>query len=92
MSEMQFGSLPGKRCLSAALKKILSHDHIHIFKETAAYIENDAVGCYNRLVSNLILTVLQKLGLPDTVSKCLRKLWDEVIHLIKTLWNIKCNL
>jgi hypothetical protein len=54
----------------------------------AAFIENDAIGCYDRLVNNLILMLLKKLGLPPTVSKCMGELWDKVIHLIKTVYGI----
>ena len=71
LNDMQFRSRPGKRCISAVLKKILCHDYIRLLKKTAAYIENDAVGCYNQLVHNLILMVLKKLGLPTSVSTCL---------------------
>jgi hypothetical protein len=45
------------------------------------------VGCYDRLVNNLILIVLDKLGLPPTVSKCLGLIWEEAIHLIKTIYD-----
>jgi hypothetical protein len=83
---MQFRSRPGKRCISAVLKKILCHDYIRLLKKTAAYIENDVVGCYNQLVHNLILMVLKKLGLPASVSTCLGILWNEAINLIKTIY------
>jgi hypothetical protein len=86
LPDMQFGSRSGKRCSSAVLKKVLSHDHVRILKHMAAYIENDAIGCYNRLVNNLILMVLQKLGLPSSISHTLSKLWDSTIHLIKTTY------
>jgi hypothetical protein len=56
---MQFGSKPGQRCTSAVLKKVLCHDHIRMLKQTAVFVENDAVGCYDRLINNLILMVLK---------------------------------
>jgi hypothetical protein len=87
-SEMQHGSRPGKQCLSAVLKKVLSHDLVRITKQTAAFIENDAVGCYDRLVKNLVLMLLEKLGLPTTATACLGSLWDKVIHMIKTVYGI----
>lgn len=84
LPEMQFGSRPGKRCVSAVLKKVLSHDHISLMCLTAGFVENDAVGCYDCLMNNLILMVLKKLGLPLSVSTCLGTLWDSAVHFIKT--------
>jgi hypothetical protein len=78
LSEMQFGSRPGKRCMSAVLRKILQHDQTRILKTTAAFVENDATGCYDRLINNIILMVLKKLGLPSTVTSFLGSLWDEI--------------
>ncbi len=58
ISDMQYGSVPGKQCISTVLKKVLSHDHVRITKATASFIENDAIGCYDRLVNNLVLMLV----------------------------------
>lgn len=81
-TEMQVGSRPGKRCQSAVFKKVMSHDHIRMLHTTAAFVKNDAVGCYDHLMNNLILMVLQKLGLSPTTTKALGTLWDSTIHLM----------
>jgi hypothetical protein len=85
---MQHGSVPGKHCLSAVLKKVFSHDYIRLTKTTGAFIENDAIGCYDRLVNNLVLMLMVKLGLPKSVAACIGDLWDNVVHLIKTIYGI----
>lgn len=41
---------PGKQCLSAMLKKVLSHDHVWFTKTTASFKENESIGCYDQLV------------------------------------------
>jgi hypothetical protein len=68
------------------LKKVLEHYHIRLLHQPAAFIENDATGCYDRLVNNLILLVLWKLGISKTATTSLGKLWDQTIHLIKTIY------
>lgn len=42
ISDMQYGSVPGKQCISTVLKKVFSHDHIRLTKSTASFIENDS--------------------------------------------------
>jgi len=88
LSDMQQGSRPGKQCISAVLKKVLSHDILRLKKQSAAFIENDAVGRYDCLVNTLILMLLTKLGLPSSVADCLGVLWDSAVHLIKTIYGI----
>ncbi len=52
----------------------------------AAYMENDAIGCYDRLVNSLILLLMVKLGLPTSPAKCLGNIWDTTTHFIKTIY------
>jgi hypothetical protein len=37
-------------------------------------------------MNNIVLLLLEKLGLPRTATSCLSQLWDTVIHLIKTTY------
>jgi len=90
-SKMQQGSLPGRQCVSAVLQKVLSHDILRLTKWSAAFIENDAIRCFDRLVNKLILMILTKLGIPISEVKCLSQLWDTTIHLIKIIYGISDN-
>jgi hypothetical protein len=41
---MQFGSRPGRNCQSVVLQKVISHDIVRLTRQTAAFMENDAIG------------------------------------------------
>lgn len=56
--DMQHGSRASKRCQSAVLNKQLTFEIHRYIKKPIAYIENDAVGCYDRIVNPLVLLVL----------------------------------
>jgi hypothetical protein len=83
---MQFGSRPGRNCHSAVLQTVLSQDIVCLTRKTAAFLENDAVGCYDRLMNNLLLLILVKIGLPTTVAQSIGEIWDNTIHHIKTMY------
>jgi hypothetical protein len=44
------------------------------------------MGCYDRLVNNLLLLILPHLGMPDTVTTCMWNLWDQTVYHIKTIY------
>jgi hypothetical protein len=83
---MLFGSRPGRNCHSAVLQKVLSHDIIRLTRKTAAFLVNDAVGCYDRLMTSLLLLILVKIGLPTRVAQSIGNIWDNAIHHIKTIY------
>jgi len=52
----------------------------------AAYIENNAIGCYDRIINSLVLLLLRYLGIASSICFCLGSLWDHTTHLIKTAY------
>ncbi len=86
--DMQYGPREGRQCISAVLNQQITHDIIRHKKSTAAFIENDAVGCYDRMANNLLLLEMQRLGLPQTAATALSKTWMHAVHHIKTKYGI----
>jgi hypothetical protein len=88
VSPMQHGSRPGKLCVSAVLNKQLAFEITRYSKKTAAFIENDAIGCYDRLINPLLLLQLRRLGAPVTSTASLHSTWSGTNHRIKTLCGV----
>jgi hypothetical protein len=85
---MQHGSRSGKLCQSAMLNKQLVFDITRYTKETTAFIENDAVGCFDRIANPLVLLILRRLGLPRSVVNSLAQIREEITHVIRTQYGI----
>jgi hypothetical protein len=75
--DMQHGSRSGKLCQSAVLNKQLVFDITRHTKETTAFIENDAVGCFDRIANPLVLLILRRLGLLKSVINSLAQTWEK---------------
>ena len=82
--DMQYGSRPGKLCISPVLNKVISYDVIRQTKVSGAFIENDAIGCYDRLVNSIVFLELRHLGFPIQLLKTIQDAWNNAVHHIKT--------
>jgi hypothetical protein len=55
-------------------------------KQPFVYIENDAIGCYDRIANPLVILFLLKLGVSNLTIQSLANTWSETVHKIKTLY------
>ena len=95
---MQHGSRASKLCHSAVLNKQLTLEIHRYAKKPLAYIENDAVGCYDRninavgcydrIINPLVLLLLRILGLSSTTTASIAATWEKTYHRIKSLYGV----
>jgi hypothetical protein len=88
VSSVQYGSRPGKLCTSAVVNKQLSYEIARQNKCPVAFIENDAIGSYDRQINPLLLLQLKRLGAAALAISSLSQTWMNTWHNIKTLYGI----
>jgi hypothetical protein len=89
--DMQYGSRPGKLCISPVLNKQLTHDVVRQTRTTIAVIENDALGYYDRLMNPLILLAMRWLGVPESLARSIAQTWSQTTHFIKTQFGVSTS-
>jgi hypothetical protein len=57
-------------------------------KETAAFIENDAVSCFDQIVNPLVLLFPLCLRLSKTVVASLAQTWEKTVQHIRTQYGV----
>lgn len=88
LPQIQHGSCLAKLCITAVLNKQLQLEITRYQKTPIAYIENDATGCYNRIVNPLVLLFLRKIGVPSNIVQSLAETWEHTFHRIKTMYGV----
>jgi hypothetical protein len=90
--DMQHGSRASKLCQSAVLNKQLTFEIHRYQKRPLAYIENDAVGCYDRIISPLILIFLRILGLSPSIVSSLASTWEQTYHRVRSMYGLSAEV
>jgi hypothetical protein len=79
ISEHQYGR-SHRTCISPILNKLLT---IQILIQKIVF-DNDAKGCYDRIISGIALLSIRRLGYSKNSVKTLGKLWKKLEHHIST--------
>merc|ERR1712177_78867 len=59
---------PGYHSITAPLNKVLAYDHMCLTKRDGASFDNDAEGCYDRIVPPHALLCCRRMGLPKSAA------------------------
>ena len=88
LNEQQHGSRPRRMTTDALFLARLEKDLIRQTKANSAHMDNDATGCYDRIVTSLGMIASRRLGMPEHAIRCqadtLRSMKYSVKHVYGT--------
>jgi hypothetical protein len=70
LNDQQHGSRPRRMTMDALFLARLEKDLIRQTKTNAAHMDNDATGCYDRIIVSLGMLACRRLGMPTSVIRC----------------------
>jgi len=77
-------STRNQNCTSAVLSKVINLEYSRINKVPTAWIENDAKGCFDRIIPSLAVLNCRRYGAPQVGCRTLASIWNHLVHKIKT--------
>ena len=75
---------PGHMAQSAVLSKVLSYDLIRLAKKVAASMDNDAAGCYDKIVPPHRNVCCRRIGLPKSAARMLATVLNNTVYCLRT--------
>ena len=75
---------PGHIAQSTVLSKVIGYDLIRLAKLTAASMDNNAAGCYDKIVAAHGMLCCRRLGLPKSAAKMLTIILNNTVYFFRT--------
>lgn len=75
---------PGFQSISAALNKVLVYDIMRLTHRDGGSFDNDAEGCYDRIVPPHAMLCCRRMGLPKTAAVMLTNILSQTMYKLKT--------
>ena len=88
LNEQQHGSRPRRMTTDALFFARLEKDLIRQTKANSAHMDNDATGCYDRIVTSLGMIACRRLGVPENAIKCQADTLRLMRYSVKHLYGI----
>ena len=84
LGDSQAGSRPGRCAIDVALQKALTYETALTTKTNLATFDNDATGCYDRIITALAMIACRRLGVPESACLLQAITLASMIYYIKT--------
>jgi hypothetical protein len=88
LNDQQHGSRPRRMTTDAILLSRLEKDLVRQTKTNSAHMDNDATGCYDRIVISLGMLACRQLGMPPNAIRCQAATLALMQYAIKTVHGI----
>lgn len=75
-------STRNQNCTSAVLSKVINLEYSRICKIPTAWRENNAKGCFDRIIPSLAVLNCRRYGAPRVCCKTLAKIWNHLTHIL----------
>ena len=75
---------PGNQSITAALNKVLAYDILRVTKRQGGSFDNDAEGCYDRIVPPHAMICCRRMGLPKSSATMLTQILQNTVYKLKT--------
>jgi hypothetical protein len=87
ISKHQYG-WAHKTCITPVLNKLLTVQLIIQNKIEVIVFDNDAQGCYDRIISCITLACLRRIGYSKNSTRMLGLLWSQLEHHVATAYGV----
>jgi hypothetical protein len=87
----QFGSRKNHQSVLAALNKRLTMDLLRQRRQAGALCSNDAKSCYDRIVHNVAVLALRRLGMPAAPLRSMFETLQKASHHVSTAFGISAR-
>jgi hypothetical protein len=87
ISKHQYGR-SHKTCMTPVLNKLLTVQFIIQKKIEGIVFDNDAQGCYDRIISGIALACLRRIGYSKNSTSMLGLLWSQLEHHVATAYGM----
>jgi hypothetical protein len=88
LNDQQQGSRPRRMTTDALFLSRLEKDLIRQTKSNSAHMDNDATGCYDRIITSLGMMACRRLGMPSNVIRCQAETLFHMTYAVKHVYGI----
>jgi hypothetical protein len=91
LNDQQHGSRPRRMTTDALFLSRLEKDLVRQTKSNSAHMDNDATGCYDRIVTSLGMIACRRLGMPCHAIRCQSDTLFNMKYAVKHVYGISTN-